>query len=69
METEKIPLYPEDSFCRAATAPRVLEVILGVARNRLVNDGELIQVFQPTLSRLQLEVLKLVRIPRRPSLS
>ena len=68
-ETEKIPLYPEDRFCRAPTAARVLEIFSGAARNRLMSDGQLVQVFQPTLSRLQLEVLKLLGIPRSAYLS
>jgi len=68
-ETEKIPLYPEDRFCRAPTAARVLEIFSGAARNRLMSDGHLVQVFQPTLSRLQLEVLKLLGIPRSAYLS
>jgi transposase len=62
-ERPTIPLYPEDRACGSPSAARVLEIFNGVARHRLMSNGELIQVFEPTLTSLQLEVLELLGIP------
>ena len=56
-------LYPEDRACRAPTAARVLEVFSGVARHYLVRDDRVLQVFAPTLTPLQSQVLRLLGIP------
>ena len=58
-----VPLYPEDRGCRAPTAARVLELFAGVARHHLRSGRTTIQVFEPTLTPLQLQVLRLLRIP------
>ena len=59
----ELPLYPEDRACHAPTAARVLEVFAAVARHRLRNGRTTVQVFEPTLTPLQLQVLRLLRIP------
>jgi transposase len=59
----ELPLYPEDRGCRAPTAARVLEVFAGVARHHLRRGRTTVQVFEPTLTPLQLQVLRLLRIP------
>ena len=61
-KTPTIPLYPEDRACGSPSAARVLEIFNGVARHRLLSNGELVQVFEPTLTPLQLEVLDLLGI-------
>ncbi len=59
-----IPLYPEDRDCAAPTTERILQVFAGVERHRLVEDGRVVQVFEPTLTGLQKQVLGLLGIPQ-----
>ena len=59
---DALPLYPEDRACRAPTAARVLEIFSGLARHRLIEDGQTVRTFQPELSALQHEVLGLLGI-------
>ena len=61
-EKKSLMLYPEDRACAAPTTARVLEIFSGVDRQRLLQDGQLVQVFEPTLTPLQLEVLNLLGI-------
>jgi transposase len=61
-QADALPLYPEDRACRAPTAARVLEIFSGLARHRLVEDGQTLRVFQPELSTLQREVLELLGV-------
>jgi len=61
-KTSTIPLYPEDRACGSPSAARVLEIFNGVARHRLLSNGELVQVFEPTLTPLQVQVLELLGI-------
>ena len=61
--TTSIPLYPELRDCSAPSAERVLEIFAGVSRHVLHDgDGEVLKVFEPTLDRLQLQVLELLGI-------
>ncbi len=63
-ETPTIPLYPEDRACGSPSSARVLEIFNGASRHRLLSStGELVQVFEPTLTPLQLEVLELLGVP------
>ncbi len=58
-----IPLYPEDRSCAAPSAPRILEIFNGVARHHLTdNTGHTVQIFEPTLTPLQLLILDLLDI-------
>lgn len=58
-----IPLYPEDRNCAAPSAPRILEIFNGVARHHLTdNTGHTVQIFEPTLTPLQLLILELLDI-------
>jgi hypothetical protein len=57
-----IPLYPELRHCPAPSAPRVLEIFTGVARHHLMRDGQIVQVFHPTLTDLQHQVLELLHV-------
>lgn len=61
--TTTIPLYPEDRDCTAPSATRVLEIFGGVSRHRLTRQGRVVQVFEPTLTPIQEQVLKLLGIP------
>ena len=61
-KTKAIPLYPEDRDCAAPSAERVLEIFAPVTRHHLVRNGRLVQTFEPTLTELQEEVLRLLGI-------
>ena len=58
-----IPLYPELRHCSTPSAARVLESFDDVQRHYLTNRGETVQVFEPELSPLQLQVLDLLHVP------
>jgi hypothetical protein len=62
-KTTTIPLYPEDRDCAAPSATRVLEIFAGVSRHRLTQNGRVVQVFEPTLTPLQEQVLTLLGVP------
>lgn len=61
--TTTIPLYPEDRACGSPSATRVLEIFNGIAIHRLTRNGKTVQIFEPALTPLQLEVLELLDIP------
>lgn len=58
-----IPLYPELRNCPAPAPARVLEIFDDLQRHHLVSDGRVVQVFEPTLSDLQLQALDLLGVP------
>jgi transposase len=58
-----IPLYPEDRDCPAPSAARILEIFNGVTRHHLLSGGTEIEVFEPNLTALQRQVLRLLAIP------
>lgn len=63
-ELNAIALYPELRACPAPSAPRILEIFTGVARHHLSDrHGRAVQVFEPTLTPLQQQVLNLLGIP------
>ncbi len=64
-----IPLYPELRNCPAPSAARVLEIFDDVERHYLARDGEIVQVFEPELTKLQLQVLDLLGVPPAAYLS
>lgn len=61
---EGIALYPELRNCPALSVARVLEILDDVQRHCLMRSGEVVQVFEPELSELQLQVLDLLHAPR-----
>lgn len=63
VELDNIPLYPELRACPAPSAPRILEILNGVARHHLTGQSHIIQTFEPTLTPLQHRVLDLLGIP------
>jgi transposase len=58
-----IPLYPEDRECGAPSAPRIFEIFSGLARHDLVSNGQIVQTFAPKLTRIQAQVLDLLKVP------
>jgi transposase len=63
--TPTIPLYPEERDCAAPSAERILEVFAGLERHHLIEDGRVIEVFEPKLTPLQQQLLRLLGIPQR----
>ena len=63
-EIARIPIYPELRGCAAPTADRIFEIFAHVSRHELRDTaGNLIQVFEPELTQLQLKILDLLGIP------
>jgi len=58
-----LPLYPEERDCKAPTANRVLEVFENIQRHELLHDGALQQRFEPELTPLQRDLLRLLGAP------
>lgn len=59
-----LPLYPEDRRCRHPTCEQVLRLFSLAQRHRLHRGSRLVQTFDPKLSELQQEVLRLLAVPR-----
>ena len=67
MKTEKLkvlPLYPEDRECQAPTANRILEVFENLQRHDLMEGPILRKCFEPRLTQLQEDLLRLLGAPR-----
>lgn len=58
-----LPLYPEERLCRAPTTDRLLDLFSDLNKHALFDGKKLVQVFHPTLSELQKEVLNLLGVP------
>ena len=61
---ESLPLYPEERDCKAPTTNRLLEVFDSIQRHELRQGGVLRQRFEPELSPVQHELLRLLGVPR-----
>ena len=60
---EALPIYPEERECQAPTSPRIFELFAQVDWFRQV-AADASAVFPVTLSDLQVQVLKLLGVPR-----
>lgn len=60
-----LPLYPEERLCHAPTADRVFTIFDRLQVSRLSDNRQQIQIFQPKLSDLQKQLLRLLHVPRR----
>ena len=72
MAREKIdllPLYPEERDCRAPCTDRVLGVFESLQRHRLRAGGRLLNVFDPALDKMQLQILGLLGVSPRAFLT
>ncbi|MDQ2729929.1 MAG: IS1634 family transposase [Actinomycetota bacterium] len=59
-----IPLYPELRNCPAPASPRILEIFNGIQRHHLLSsDDTIVQTFEPDLTPLHHQVLKLLHVP------
>ena len=60
---QHLPLYPEERKCRRPTAEQILKIFSLAQRHTLMDSGESIKVFDPELSELQHEILRLLCVP------
>lgn len=59
---DSLPLYPERRKCKAPSTERLLDLFAPLARHRLCKQGQLVQVFEPELTALQKQILRLLRL-------
>jgi transposase len=59
-EVESVPLYPEGRACRRPTARRVIDLFEEVQRHELIAVNQAPVVFTTKLSRLQIQILRLL---------
>lgn len=65
MKREKLaslPLYPEARACRRPTTEHILRLFSLAQRHTLRDNGASVKVFEPELTELQLQVLKLLGV-------
>ena len=62
-EITMLPLYPEDRACKAPTAARVIEIFEPLCAHELVELDEVVRCFDPNLSKLQRQILSLLKVP------
>jgi len=60
---EELPLYPEERSCRRPTARRIFQLFSLAQRSVLLEGQEVVQEFEPQLTPLQRQVLKLLQLP------
>jgi transposase len=65
----ELPPYPEQRQCRRPTTEQILRLFSLAERHTLLERGHIVQLFQPTLSALQTEVLSLLGIPLQSCLA
>lgn len=63
---DRLPVYPEERDCKAPSTERILDVFAPLLRHRLRRAGQLVQVFEPELTDLHRQILKLMRL--RPTI-
>ena len=59
-----LPLYPEDRECKAPTTNRILEVFESIQRHDLMDGEKIYKCFEPKLTSLQEDLLRLLEVPR-----
>ncbi|MBD3334734.1 MAG: IS1634 family transposase [Candidatus Eisenbacteria bacterium] len=61
----ELPLYPEERQSRRPTAEQVLRLFNRVERHHLYSGKRCVQVFNPQLTELQRQILRLLGVSRR----
>lgn len=61
---ESLPLYPEERRCRRPTAEQVMRLFAQVARHAVERADGSRETFEPELSDLQTQVLRLLGVPQ-----
>ena len=64
LKLKVLPLYPEDRECPAPTANRIMEVFEEIRRHDLMDAETIIKAFEPELTPLQEDLLRLLEVPR-----
>jgi transposase len=59
-----LPLYPERRPCRRPTTEQILRLFTFVERHGIHRHGRLVQSFDPDISDVQADVLRLLSVPR-----
>jgi transposase len=62
-ELVELPLYPEDRACKGPTAARVIEIFEPLCAHELVENGQIIKRYNPSLSKLHRQILNLLKVP------
>jgi transposase len=65
----ELPLYPEERTCHRPTAEQVFRLFSLTARSALLLAGKQVRVFDPELTDLQRQVLRLMGVPPSAYLS
>ena len=60
---EHLPLYPEQRNCTHPTTEQILRLFSLAARNKLVQNGKVLQTFDVEFTHLQRQVLRLLAVP------
>ena len=64
-QIESLPLYYEERKCKAPTTRRIIDLFDNIQRHELKSPRASSPLFFPTeLSELQLEVIRLLSVPR-----
>lgn len=61
-EIESLPIYPEDRLSERPTVDQIFRLFSHVARHELRLDGDLLRAFEPELTDLQVQVLRLLGV-------
>lgn len=61
---QSLPIYCEERECSAPTASRTLDAFGNLQRHYLMKNGEVKQIFDPTYTDLQGQILDLLGVPR-----
>jgi transposase len=61
---ESLPLYPEERHCRRPTAEQLLRLFANVARHVIERPSGKREIFQPELTAMQSQVLRLAGVPQ-----
>src|SRR5215469_6363936 len=64
---EHLPLYPEQRNCAHPTTEQILRLFSLAARNKLVQNGKVLQTFDLEFTPLQRQVLRLLAVRNTPS--
>ena len=62
---EQLPIYPEQRQCAHPTTEQVLRLFSLAERHQLLQHDRIVQVFDPSLTDLQRQVLALLGVPDR----
>ncbi|RKY25290.1 MAG: IS1634 family transposase [Planctomycetota bacterium] len=62
---EELPIYPEERPCKRPTAQQVLRLFAHTERHHLLRGDDVVQIFEPKLTDIQRQVLKLLGVPIR----